>query len=45
MGRAGTRLLLNFGDCFSHALTKASGLPLLFKGEDFKKTDIQTALA
>ena len=36
---------LNFGDCFSYALAKASGFPLLFKGEDFKKTDIQTALA
>jgi ribonuclease VapC len=35
---------LNFGDCFSYALTKASGLPLLFKGEDFKKTDIQAAM-
>ena len=36
---------LNLGDCFSYALTKASGLPLLFKGEDFIKTDIQSALA
>jgi ribonuclease VapC len=35
---------LNFGDCFSYALAKASGFPLLFKGEDFNKTDIQTAL-
>jgi ribonuclease VapC len=33
---------LNFGDCFSYALATASGFPLLFKGEDFKKTDIQT---
>jgi len=31
---------LNFGDCFSYALAKASGEPLLFKGEDFSKTDI-----
>jgi uncharacterized protein with PIN domain len=30
---------------FLMPLIKASGLPLLFKGEDFKKTDIQTALA
>jgi ribonuclease VapC len=35
---------LNLGDCFSYALAKATGFPLLFKGEDFKKTDIQTAL-
>ena len=35
---------LNFGDCFSYALAKATGFPLLFKGEDFTKTDIQAAL-
>jgi ribonuclease VapC len=35
---------LNFGDCFSYALAKATGFPLLFKGEDFTKTDIQGAL-
>src|ERR1700733_3152690 len=35
---------LNFGDCFSYALAKATGFPLLFKGEDFGKTDIQAAI-
>ena len=35
---------LNFGDCFSYALAKIAGEPLLFKGEDFKKTDIASAL-
>lgn len=35
---------LNFGDCFAYALAKASGMPLLFKGEDFSRTDIPTAL-
>jgi ribonuclease VapC len=35
---------LNFGDCFSYALAKATGEPLLFKGEDFLRTDIQPAL-
>ena len=35
---------LNFGDCFSYALAKATGFPLLFKGEDFTRTDIQAAL-
>ncbi len=31
---------LNYGDCFSYALAKATELPLLFKGQDFSKTDI-----
>ena len=34
---------LNFGDCFSYALAKASGQPLLFKGDDFARTDIRAA--
>ena len=35
---------LNIGDCCSYALSKYSGEPLLFKGDDFSKTDIQAAL-
>jgi ribonuclease VapC len=35
---------LNFGDCFSYALAKATGEPLLFKGDDFRKTDVEPAL-
>jgi ribonuclease VapC len=35
---------LNFGDCFSYALAKATGEPLLFKGDDFQQTDIASAL-
>lgn len=35
---------LNFGDCFAYALAKSTGEPLLFKGEDFRKTDITSAL-
>jgi ribonuclease VapC len=35
---------LNFGDCFAYALAKTLGEPLLFKGDDFKKTDITSAL-
>ena len=31
---------LNFGDLFAYALARASGEPLLFKGDDFAKTDI-----
>jgi len=34
---------LNYGDCFSYALAKASGEPLLFKGKDFAKTDLVAA--
>jgi len=35
---------LNFGDCFAYALAKITGEPLLFKGRDFRKTDIVAAL-
>ena len=31
---------LNYGDCFSYALAAARGEPLLFKGDDFTKTDV-----
>ena len=34
---------LNFGDLFSYALAKVRGVPLLFKGNDFSQTDIQSA--
>jgi ribonuclease VapC len=37
------RAKLNFGDCFAYALAKASGEPLLFKGDDFVHTDIISA--
>ena len=32
---------LNLGDCFSYALAKVAGEPLLFKGKDFAQTDIK----
>jgi len=35
---------LNFGDCFAYALAKSTGEPLLFKGRDFAKTDVDAAL-
>ncbi|MGC2200180.1 MAG: type II toxin-antitoxin system VapC family toxin [Stellaceae bacterium] len=35
---------LNFGDCVSYALAQARGLPLLYKGEDFAKTDVISAI-
>jgi ribonuclease VapC len=34
---------LNYGDCFSYALSKAMREPLLFKGKDFAKTDLSVA--
>lgn len=36
---------LNYGDCFSYALSKYLDAPLLFKGDGFSKTDIASALA
>jgi ribonuclease VapC len=35
---------LNYGDCFSYALAKDLDEPLLFKGDDFRKTDVKVAL-
>ena len=32
---------LNFGDCFAYALSKTHEQPLLFKGNDFSKTDVE----
>lgn len=34
---------LNFGDCFSYALARSLGEPLLFVGHDFAQTDIEVA--
>lgn len=34
---------LNFGDCFSYALARATAQPLLFKGDDFSQTDVVPA--
>jgi len=35
---------LNFGDCFAYALAIVTGEPLLFKGGDFRKTDVKAAI-
>ena len=35
---------LNLGDCFSYALAKATSEPLLFKGDDFVRTDVKPAV-
>jgi len=34
---------LNFGDCFAYALAKETGEPILFKGDDFARTDLASA--
>jgi ribonuclease VapC len=39
-GRGNHLAGLNFGDCFAYALAKATAEPLLFKGENFARTDI-----
>ncbi len=35
---------LNFGDCFSYALAKERGIPLLYKGRDFAQTDVASVM-
>ena len=35
---------LNFGDTFSYALAKIKKVPLLFKGDDFLRTDVRSCL-
>ncbi|HEU5457006.1 MAG TPA: type II toxin-antitoxin system VapC family toxin [Terracidiphilus sp.] len=35
---------LNFGDCFSYALARATREPILFKGDDFSRTDLTSAI-
>jgi ribonuclease VapC len=40
---SGHEARLNFGDCFSYALAKATGEALLFKGTDFAATDVRCA--
>jgi len=35
---------LNYGDCFSYALARALAEPLLYKGDDFERTDVASAI-
>lgn len=35
--------VLNYGDSFAYALAKTRGAPLLFKGDDFSRTDLIAA--
>lgn len=34
---------LNFGDCFAYGCARHLNMPLLYKGDDFSKTDIDSA--
>ena len=43
-GKRNHEAKLNLGDCFAYALAKARSEPLLFKGEDFRLTDVEAAL-
>ena len=40
---SGHKAQLNFGDCFSYALASQTREPILFKGNDFSQTDLQSA--
>lgn len=42
-GRGRHPAKLNYGDCFAYALARRLDLPLLFKGDDFRHTDIRSA--
>ena len=39
-----TSARLNLGDCFAYALAREANAPLLYKGDDFTRTDIEPAL-
>jgi ribonuclease VapC len=43
-GKGRDKAALNFGDCFSYALAKSRGEPLLYKGSDFSRTDVAAAV-
>lgn len=43
-GRGAPPAVLNFGDLFAYALARQLDAPLLFKGDDFWKTDVKVAL-
>ena len=43
-GKGVHRAGLNMGDCFAYALAKILDAPLLYKGDDFTRTDIRSAL-
>jgi ribonuclease VapC len=44
-GKGRSSAALNLGDCFSYALATTRHEPLLFKGNDFARTDVVAAAA
>jgi ribonuclease VapC len=40
-GKGNHPAALNFGDCFAYALARITAQPLLFKGNDFRRTDVE----
>lgn len=42
-GRTRSAAGLNFGDCIAYATAMSAGEPLLCKGDDFTKTDVELA--
>lgn len=43
-GKGRHKAALNFGDCMAYALARSLDVPLLYKGDDFSKTDIRSAV-
>ena len=43
-GKGRHRAGLNFGDCIAYATARLEMMPLLFKGDDFRHTDIEAAV-
>jgi ribonuclease VapC len=43
-GKGRHKAALNLGDCAAYALAKGRRMPLLFKGDDFSRTDVTAAL-
>lgn len=43
-GKGRSPAALNFGDCLAYGLAKTHGRPLLFKGDDFRHTNVEPAL-
>ena len=43
-GRGRHPAALNYGDCLTYAIAKLAGQPLLFVGDDFRRTDLEIAL-
>lgn len=43
-GKGRSPAALNFGDCFAYGLAITKGRPLLFKGEDLRRTNVEAAV-